>query len=125
MLDQGRGRIIALASLASLVGFFEVSAQTASKAAVAGLTRALAVEWAPRGVTVNAIAPGIFRADLKRSLLESARGHQLRLRTPTGRLGEIEELAGAGVFLASDEASFITGQLLVVDGGFLASGVNQ
>jgi NAD(P)-dependent dehydrogenase (short-subunit alcohol dehydrogenase family) len=125
MVERGWGRIITVASLASVVGFFEVSAYTASKAAVAGLTRALAVEWAPRGVTVNAIAPGIFKTDLNRSLLESARGHELLMRTPMRRFGEMEELVGAAVFLASDEASFITGQLLVIDGGFLASGVNQ
>jgi NAD(P)-dependent dehydrogenase (short-subunit alcohol dehydrogenase family) len=125
MIDRGWGRIINIASLASFVGFFEVSAYTASKAAVAGLTHALAVEWAPRGVTVNAIAPGIFRTDLNREILESPRGHELLIRTPMHRFGEVEELIGAAVFLASDAASFITGQILVVDGGFLASGVNQ
>lgn len=125
MLERGRGRVITIASLASFVGFFEVSAYTASKAAVAGLTRALAVEWAPRGVTVNAIVPGIFQTDLNRDLLETPRGHELRQRTPMGRFGEVGELVGAGIFLASDQASFITGQCVVVDGGFLASGVNQ
>ncbi len=125
MLDQGFGRIITLASLASVVGFLEVSAYTASKSAVAGLTRALAVEWAPRGVTVNAIAPGVVRTDLNRALIDSPRGHELLIRTPMRRFGEAIDVAGAAVFLASNAAGFITGQLLVVDGGFLASGVNQ
>jgi NAD(P)-dependent dehydrogenase (short-subunit alcohol dehydrogenase family) len=125
MLQQGLGRIITVASLASVVGFFEVSAYTASKAAVAGLTRALAVEWAPRGVTVNAIAPGIIRTDLNRELIESPRGHELLIRTPMKRFGEPADLVGAAVFLASDAAAFVTGQFVVVDGGFLASGVNQ
>lgn len=124
MVERGSGRIINIASLASFVGFFEVSAYTATKAAVAGLTRALAVEWAPRGVTVNAIAPGIVRTDLNRHLLESPRGQELLVRTPMRRFGEVEELVGAAIFLASDAASFVTGQILVVDGGFLASGVN-
>ena len=125
MIAQGSGRIINIASLSSFVGFFEVSAYTASKAAVAGLTRALAVEWAPAGVTVNAIVPGVFRTDLNRELLESPRGQELLTRTPMRRFGRLEELVGTAVFLASDAASFITGQLVVVDGGFLASGVNQ
>lgn len=125
MLAQGRGRIIAIASLASMVGFLEVSAYTTSKAAVAGLVRALAVEWAARGVTVNAIAPGIVRTELNRELIASPRGQELLIRTPMRRFGEPDDLAGAAVFLASDAAGFVTGQLIVVDGGFLASGVNQ
>ena len=125
MLAQQDGRIITIASLSSFLGFFEVAAYTASKSAVAGLTRALAVEWAPRGVRVNAVVPGVFATDLNRALLESPRGRELIARTPMQRFGRLDELAGAAVFLASDASSFVTGQLLVVDGGFLASGVNQ
>src|SRR5262249_7495564 len=125
MVERGEGRVINFASLASFVGFFEVAAYAASKAAVAGLTRALAVEWAPHGVTVNAIVPGIFKTDLNRQLLDSPRGQELLTRTPMKRFGRVDELVGVAVFLASDAASFVTGQLIVVDGGFLASGVNQ
>jgi NAD(P)-dependent dehydrogenase (short-subunit alcohol dehydrogenase family) len=126
MLERGSGRIINIASLASFVGLFEVAAYTASKAGVAGLTRALAVEWGSRGVNVNAIAPGVYRTALNAALLDGTeRGKEFRLRTPMGRFGRVEELAGACVFLASDASSFVNGELLAVDGGFLASGVNQ
>jgi NAD(P)-dependent dehydrogenase (short-subunit alcohol dehydrogenase family) len=125
MVQQKHGRIITIASLASFVGLHEVAAYVASKAGVAGLTRALAVEWAKHGVTVNAITPGVFETDLNRELLKSGRGQEFLARTPMGRFGDVNELAGAAVFLASDAASFVTGQLIGVDGGFLASGVNQ
>jgi len=126
MLERGYGRIINIASLASFVGLLEVAAYTASKSGVAGLTRALAVEWGARGVNVNAIAPGVYRTALNAALLDGTeRGKEFLLRTPLKRFGRVEELAGACVFLASEEASFVNGEVLAVDGGFLASGVNQ
>jgi NAD(P)-dependent dehydrogenase (short-subunit alcohol dehydrogenase family) len=124
MIARGSGRLIGIGSLASFVGLMEVAAYTASKSAVAGLTRALAVEWAPHGVTVNAIAPGVFETDLNREILKGPRGQEFLMRTPMRRFGRVEELVGAAVYLASDAASFVTGQLLVVDGGLLASAVN-
>lgn len=126
MLRRGYGRIINIASLSSFVGLFEVAAYGASKAGVASLTKTLAVEWASRGVVVNAIAPGVFRTALNSNLLDNTeRGDEFLLRTPMRRFGRVEELVGATVYLASDAASFTTGEILVVDGGFLASGVNQ
>jgi len=126
MLERGYGRIVNIASLNSFVALNEVAAYAASKAGVASLTRSLAVEWSKRGITVNAIAPGVFRTELNAELLDSTpRGQELLMRTPMGRFGRTEELVGAAIYLASDASSFVTGQTLVVDGGFLASGVNQ
>jgi NAD(P)-dependent dehydrogenase (short-subunit alcohol dehydrogenase family) len=126
MIERGYGRIINIASLSSFVALYEVAAYSASKAAVASLTKSLAIEWARSGVCVNAIVPGVFRTDLNAAILDGTdRGHEFLLRTPMKRFGKLDELAGAAVFLASDAASFVTGHLLTVDGGFLASGVNQ
>ncbi len=121
-----RGRIINIASLNSYVALLEVTAYAASKSAILSLTRSLAVEWAKDGVNVNAIAPGVFLTDLNSALLNGTeRGRELKLRTPMARFGNAKELVGAAILLASDAASFITGQCIAVDGGFLASGVNQ
>ena len=125
MLARGYGRIINIASLSTFVAFHEVAAYGASKAAVAALTRSLAVEWSASGVSVNAIAPGIFPTELNRRIIESPRGKELLLRSPMRRFGVVEEIAGAAVYLASDASSYTTGQVIVVDGGQLASGVNQ
>jgi len=126
MIERKYGRIINIASLSSFVALYEAAAYSASKAAVASLTKSLAVEWAAHGVNINAIAPGVFRTALNQTLLDQTeRGREFLLRTPMKRFGQVEELAGAAVFLASDAASFVTGEVLVVDGGFLASGVNQ
>lgn len=126
MIENGYGRIINIASLSTFVSLFEVAAYSASKAAVASLTKSLAIEWARHGVNVNAIAPGVFRTALNEKLLdETPRGQEFLTRTPMRRFGNVEELAGAAVFLASEAASYVTGEVLVVDGGFLASGVNQ
>jgi len=126
MLAAGYGRIINIASLSTFVALYEVAAYAASKAAVASLTKSLAVEWSKRGVLVNAIAPGVFRTALNTQLLDSTpRGQEFLARTPMGRFGKTEELVGAAIYLASDAASFVAGEVITVDGGFLASGVNQ
>ena len=126
MLERESGSIINIASLSTFVALYEVAAYSASKAAVGSLTKSLAIEWSGHGVRVNAIAPGVFRTALNQKLLdETERGREFLLRTPMKRFGNVEELAGAAIFLASDAASFVTGEILVVDGGFLASGVNQ
>lgn len=126
MIERRYGRIINIGSLTSLVALHEVAAYGASKAGVAALTKSLAVEWAPHGVCVNAILPGVFRTAMNEGLLDGTeRGRELLLRTPMRRFGQPDEVVGAAVFLASEAAGFVTGHLLAVDGGFLASGVNQ
>lgn len=126
MVAQGYGRIVNIASLGTFVAFHEVAAYCASKAGVASLTRSLAVELASHGVCVNAIAPGIFPTALNGELLnQTERGKELHMRIPMKRFGKTDELVGAAVFLASEAASYVNGQILAVDGGYLASGVNQ
>jgi NAD(P)-dependent dehydrogenase (short-subunit alcohol dehydrogenase family) len=123
---SGRGRIVNIASLGSYVALFETTAYCASKAAVLSLTRSLAIEWARDGICVNAIAPGVFPTDLNRELIEGTpRGNEFIVRTPMKRFGKHEELGGAAVLLSSDAASYMTGSCITVDGGYLASAVNQ
>lgn len=125
MLERKSGSIINIASLSTFVAFRDVAAYGASKAAVAALTKSLAVEWATSGVRVNAIAPGVFPTSLNGDLVRGTpRGRELLQRTPMGRFGQPDELAGAAIFLASDAASFVNGETIVVDGGYLSSGVN-
>jgi NAD(P)-dependent dehydrogenase (short-subunit alcohol dehydrogenase family) len=126
MIERRFGRIINIASLSTFVALFEVAAYSASKAAIASLTKSLAIEWAKHGIAVNAIAPGVVRTELNAALLDgTARGREFLTRTPAGRFGTADEIAAAAVFLACDAVTYVNGVVLPVDGGFLASGVNQ
>jgi NAD(P)-dependent dehydrogenase (short-subunit alcohol dehydrogenase family) len=126
MVGQGFGKILNIASLTTFVGFNQVAAYGVSKAGVGALTKTLAIELAPHNICVNAIAPGIFPTALNAELiLHTGRGRELKMRTPMKRFGKMDELAGGAIYLVSDAASFVTGEILVIDGGFLASGVNQ
>ena len=123
---SGRGRIINLASLGSFLAFHQVAAYCAAKAGLLSFTRSLACEWALDGICVNAIAPGVFPSELNSEfVLDTPRGQEILMRTPMRRFGNPEELVGLAVLLASDAASFLTGQCIAVDGGYLASGVNS
>lgn len=120
MLERGQGKIISIASLLSFQGGIRIPAYTAAKHAVAGLTKALANEWAGRGVNVNAIAPGYIVTDNTAALrADPERSRQISERIPAGRWGKPEDLAGAAVFLASAASDYVHGHLLVVDGGWM------
>jgi NAD(P)-dependent dehydrogenase (short-subunit alcohol dehydrogenase family) len=126
MVSQGFGKILNIASLSTFVAFNQVAAYGVSKAGLGALTKSLAIELAPYKICVNAIAPGIFPTALNAKLiLHTERGRELKTRTPMKRFGEMDELVGGAIYLVSDAASFVTGEILVIDGGFLASGVNQ
>jgi 2-deoxy-D-gluconate 3-dehydrogenase len=121
MLAQGHGKIINIASVLTFQGGIRVPAYTASKHAVAGLTKALANEWSARGVNVNAIAPGYMATDNTQALRDDPeRSRQILGRIPAGRWGTPEDLAGAVVFLASRASDYVHGHVMVVDGGWLA-----
>lgn len=121
MVEQGSGKIINIASMLSYSGGITVPAYTASKHAVAGLTKALANEWGASGVQVNAIAPGYIRTDNTQALQDdTSRSKEICARIPAGRWGETDDLKGAVVFLASSASQYINGHILAVDGGFLA-----
>jgi len=119
MLAQGRGSMVFVTSMASLFGIPEVAAYTAAKSALAGLVRALAVEWSGRGVRVNAVAPGWIETSMSQGALDNDPQRRARIlaRTPMGRLGEPDDVGWAVVYLCAPQAKFVTGQQLAVDGG--------
>ena len=124
MIRQQSGVIINTCSMTTFVSFNEVASYAASKAGVGMLTKTLACEWAKHNIRVNAIAPGVFRTPLNYKVLDiPERSSAIIARTPAGRIGKVDELVGAAVFLAADSGSFVTGQILAVDGGFLAKGI--
>jgi NAD(P)-dependent dehydrogenase (short-subunit alcohol dehydrogenase family) len=124
MREQGGGAILNIASISSFAALADVAAYGCSKAGVAHLTQSLANDWAPYGIRVNALAPGVFPTDLNRTIIEGTeRGAAFLRRTPMNRFGNPEELVGAAIYLTSPAASFVTGEVLVVDGGFLARGI--
>jgi len=125
MVNAGYGRIINVASSTAFRGSYQLAAYGASKSGVASLTRTLAIELAESGVNVNAIAPGVFPTEMSAPLVkDTRRGEELLMRTPMHRFGKPREVVGPAIFLASEAAGFVTGEVLSVDGGYLASGVN-
>ncbi|HZK67924.1 MAG TPA: SDR family oxidoreductase, partial [Chloroflexota bacterium] len=122
MLKQGSGSIINIASLTSYLGFPKRTAYSVTKSAVLGLTRTLSSEWAPRGVRVNALAPGWILTELLKGVIGSGAldPKKIEERTPMGRIGTPEDMVGPAIFLASDDSGFVTGQILGVDGGWLS-----
>lgn len=119
MAERGWGRVINLGSIMSVISLPGRASYSSSKAAIMGLTRALALEWATKGVTVNAICPGPFATEMNKQLLnDPAKYRDFVSRVPMGRWGELHEIAGAAVFLASDAAAFMTGSALFIDGGW-------
>lgn len=123
MVERGQGAIVNITSLAAHTGWANAAAYSASKWGVAGITQSFAAEWGERGVRVNAIAPGFFLTELNREKMSDERKAEARKRNAMKRMGDLRELVGAAIFLASDAARFVSGSTLRVDGGYLSSGI--